>query len=212
MSLCSHTVRAISRSRVAKSNTLLPFLYQTATIQQWQPATRPIARRTIASQSKPRNDWPVVEDVPFEDAEGNLPPTMEEAESARKTTMTDTERAAFEKLYKTFNAQGQRQNAEDGEHEELDQIADEYYEDDENDASASLEKVFDDVLYRSPRLLQTQRNGKNMTHTPRPSEVSTDTPDTPQNKKKLAAKVESERIRKLRIEERERIDKLMKGA
>ncbi|KAF1916155.1 hypothetical protein BDU57DRAFT_516084 [Ampelomyces quisqualis] len=218
MSLCSHTARAISRSRITKPNTLLPFLYQTATIQQWQPCTRAIARRTISSRSRPQDDWPVVEDVPFHDAEGNLPPRAEEAQSTRKTTMTSTERAAFEKLYKTLNAQVQeRKTGQHVEYEELEQIADTYYKDDENDASGSLDKVFNEVLQRSPLLLPTQRNGKYMTHTPRPSGTvssgaSASIPDTPQNKKKLAAKAENERIKKLRLEERERIDKLMKGA
>jgi hypothetical protein len=214
MSLCSHTIRAISRSQASKSKTLLPFLYQTATIQQWKPATRPIARRNITSRSKPGDD------IPFEDTDGKLPPTLEEAQSARKTTITDTERAAFEKLYKTFNTQGQgRPKGKSGEHEELDQVADEYYEDDEDSSSSSLDKIFDDVLQGSPRMQNAQRNNRNLEY--RTSnvegfsagkEAQAPVSDTLHNKKKLAAKVEKEKIRKLRMEERERVDKLLKSA
>jgi hypothetical protein len=190
-------------------------LYQTPTIQQWKTATRPIARRHIASQPKPEHD------IPFEDAEGNLPPTVEEAQSARKTTITDTERAAFEKLYKTFNTQGQgRRKDANGEHEELDQIADEYYEDDEEGSSNSLDKVFDRVLQGSPRVQNSQRGGRGVqprARTPNESltpgkEAPVSEADTPQNKRKIAVKAEKERIRKLRIQERDRIDKLLKTA
>jgi len=211
MSLCSHTFRAISRSRVSQSNTLLPFLYQTATIQQWKPATRPNTRRSVSSRPSP--DY----DIPFEDADGNLPPTFEEAQAARKTTITGSERAAFEKLYKTLNTQGRSKDS-NGEHEELDQIADEYYEDDEESSSNSLDKVFDAVLQGSPRIRNAQRDGIN---TKPKTKKSADAPvktidlsgvETPQEKKKFAARAEKERIRKLRLQERERIDTLLKSA
>lgn len=219
MSLCSHTARAFSRSRAPKSNTLLPFLYQTATIQQWKPATRPVARRNISSRPRRQDDTPLKEDIPFEDAEGTLPPTIEEAQSARKTTITDTERAAFEKLYKTFNTQ-RRSKEKDGEHEEADQIADEYYEDDEEGSGNSLDKVFEQVLRGSPRLQNAQKDCSNVQSILKKSsgasalikEPSSLEADTPQNKKKIAARTEKERIRKLRHEDRDRIDKLIKSA
>jgi hypothetical protein len=213
MSLCSHTARAVSRSRVSRPNTLLPFLYQTATIQQWKPATQPTTRRNISSPRKR------VDDIPFEHEEGALPPTIEEAQSARKTTITDTERAAFEKLYRTFKAQGQgRSKNHDGEHDELDQIADEYYEDDEDSSSNSLDKVFDAVLQGSPRLRHAQKDGTslvpNLKKTGEPwapgTEDASTVPDTPQNRKKLAVKAERERIKKTHLEERERVDELIK--
>jgi hypothetical protein len=218
MSLCSNTFRAISRSRSSKSNTLLPFLYQTATIQQWKPATRPAARRNISSRPKSGDVRPFKEDIPFEHVEGTLPPTVEESQPASKTTITGTERAAFEKLYKTFNTQG-RTKGKDGEHEELDQIADEYYEDDEEGSNRSIDKIFEDVLQGSPQL-QKHKDGRivrSILKTPTATSAPTKEPssteaETPQNKKKLAAKAEKERIRKLRLEERDRIDKLLKFA
>jgi hypothetical protein len=150
-----------------------------------------------------------------------LPPTVEEAQSARKTTITDTERAAFEKLYRTFKAQGQgRSKDQDGEHDELDQIADEYYEDDEDSSSNSLDKVFDAVLQGSPRLRHAQKDGtspvSNMKKAGKPSAPGTEdastVPDTPQNRKKLAAKAERERIKKTHLAELERVDELLKTA
>ena len=213
MSLCSCTVRALSRSRISTSRTLLPFLYQTATIQQWRPATRSIARRNLSSRPNP------VDDIPFEDVDGNLPPNIDEAQSARKTTITDTERAAFEKLYKTFNTKGQgRSKGKDGEHEELDQIADEYYEDDEEGSSNSLDKVFDAVLKGSPRSQDARRDGRRIPpnktgESARPGKdgIATET-STPKSKLKLAKAAEKERIKKLRLEERERVDRLLKSA
>lgn len=121
MSICSNSARALSRSRLPATKTLLPFLYQTPTIQQWQAATRSIARRNITSPSRPYD----TEDVPFEDE--SLPPAIDQ-EPPRKTTITNTERAAFQKLYRKFNTEGRQQKEKD--HVvELDQIADEYYED-----------------------------------------------------------------------------------
>jgi hypothetical protein len=190
-------------------------LYQTATIQQWKPATRPAARRNISSRPRSGDDRSFKEDIPFENAEGTLPPTVEESQSAPKTTITGTERAAFEKLYKTFNTQG-RTKGKDGEHEELDQIADEYYEDDEEGSNNSIDKIFEDVLQGSPQL-QKHKDGrivrsilKKPTEASAPTKEPSTEAETPQNKKKLAAKAEKERIRKLRLEERDRIDKLLK--
>ncbi|KAF2631642.1 hypothetical protein BU25DRAFT_385118 [Macroventuria anomochaeta] len=144
MSACSNTLRALSRSCIPTNKTLLPFLYQTATIQQWKPAAQPIARRNISRYS--RKDDPSAEDIPFENKE-ELPPALDDLEPARKTTITGSERAAFEKLYRKFNTRGSRQNEKD--HEvEIDAIADEYWEPDEEeeDPKASLDKIFDDAL------------------------------------------------------------------
>jgi len=114
--------------------------------------------------------------------------------------MTVTERAAFEKLYKTFKTRGQgRPKGANGEHDELDQIADEYYEEDEEGSSSSLDKAFDVVLKGAP---QTQ---------PQP-EKEAPAPDTPQSKKKAAAKAEKDRIKNLRMDERLRIDKMLQAA
>jgi hypothetical protein len=212
MSLCSHTVRAISRSRGQSPRTLLPFLYQTATIQQWKPATRPITRRNISSRTRAAP----TEDVPFVDEDGYLPPTIEEAQARRTTTITGTERAAFEKLYRTFNTQGQgKKKGDGGEHEELDQVADEYYEDDE-EPSKSLDKVFEEALQgglprpqqqytRVPRTKATETSGTGKA-------ASTTQAETPLQKRRLAAKAEKDRVRKLRLAERERIDLLLKSA
>jgi hypothetical protein len=210
MSLCPHTLRAISRSRSPNPKTLLPFLYQTATIQQWKPAARPTTRRNISS----RSSAPPRDDIPFADADGNLPPTVEEVQASRKTTITDTERAAFEKLYKTFKTQGQGRRKEDGEHEELDQMADEYYEDDEEGSSKSLDKVFEEALQGG-----TPRDRRGLTPRTKPlespapaKEVSSTEPATPQQRKRMAVKAEKDRMRKLRSEERDRVDNLLKTA
>lgn len=212
MSICSTTVRALSRSRIPTAKTLLPFLYQTHTIQQWKPAARPITRRNLTSRSNNSDG----DDVPFEDA--SLPPTIDQAEAARKTTITGSERAAFEKLYRTFNTQGKAKS--DNEHlVELDQIADEYYEDDEDHPSQSLEKVFNEVLTGEPRLkgLHTARQSAQVKSrkaveinastsnslSPRIREVQPRTTD---------ARTEAIMIRELRLAERERVDKLLKNA
>ncbi|KAH7091222.1 hypothetical protein FB567DRAFT_518219 [Paraphoma chrysanthemicola] len=206
MSLCLHIRRAFSRTQSRNLNTLLPFLYQTATIQQCPSATRPTTRRKIHTPSKPADD------IPFADAHGDLPPVIENAHT--KTTITGSERAAFEKLYKTFNTQGQgRKNDKNREHEELDQIADEYYEDDEDSSGKSLDKVFDAVLQGTVR-------AKRATSRTTPSEVTPagtkrltkEGAETSQNKKQLAMKAERDRVKKLRLEERDRVDRLLKNA
>ncbi|KAH8727940.1 hypothetical protein GQ44DRAFT_703220 [Phaeosphaeriaceae sp. PMI808] len=187
MSLCSHTLRKIPLSRALTPRSLLPFLYQTATIQRWKHTVRPDARRTFKSRSSPRGDIPFnewfkdddtnsarrpptqrttqqtphrvstrrsnsVDDVPFEGVSGNTPPVVDETYSTRKTTITSTERAAFEQLYKTFNTQGQgRSKNQSGEHEELDQIADEYWEDDDDKSANAVERAAFDAVLRGPQ-------------------------------------------------------------
>ncbi|KAJ4375132.1 hypothetical protein N0V83_002216 [Neocucurbitaria cava] len=207
MSICSSSIRALSRSRVSPSRTLLPFLYQTATLQQWRPA----ARRNVTSRSNDRDD------IPFEDE--TLPPAIDNPDPARKTTITGSERAAFEKLYRTFNTRGQPKNDKD--HVvELDQIADEYYEDDENNQSQSLDKVFDEVLKGEPRLRASRHDhGRPKQEKKEPDQdaqtfaegtLSARTKKA-QNKRK-EAKAEAARIKELKFAERERVDKLLQNA
>jgi hypothetical protein len=149
-----------------------------------------------------------------------LPPAIDGAH-ARKTTITDTERAAFEKLYKTFNTQGQgRPKDKIGEHEELDQIADEYYEDDEDRSGNTLDKAFDAVLQGSARAQQLQRGANRLaSRTKQSAESATGNQglsavgvETPQSKTQLAMKADREKVKKLRLEERDRVDKLLKNA
>ncbi|KAL5120874.1 hypothetical protein ACEQ8H_001060 [Pleosporales sp. CAS-2024a] len=221
MSPCSPAVRAIGRSRAPGLSTLLPFLYHTATIRRWKPAPRTIARRSISSRPGGEHH------IPFEDAEAHLRPTRD-VQSARKTTITDTERAAFEKLYKTFKTGQGRRKGEGGEHEELDQIADEYYEDEDEGSDNELDKVFEEALQGAPRLRRTQSEERTIqpgmkkigehvvsaleAPAPQPVPVSVSVPDTPLQRKKLAAKAEKDRIKKLRLEERKRIDELFLAA
>ena len=134
MSVCLCSFRALSRSYTEKIKTLAPFLYQTATIQQRSPT----ARRNASSRP------PFRDDVPFEG--DTLPHTIDDTNASRHTTITGSERAAFEKLHKTFNGPS-RPSKGLSEHE-LDQIADEYYEDDDDNdgSSTSIDALFDAVL------------------------------------------------------------------
>jgi hypothetical protein len=218
MSVCSNTFRAYSRSRLPPSKTLLPFLYQTPTIQQWQPATRPIARRTIASRS-PRNNGDSIPfshgsaDIPFED--GNLPPAIDQ-EPPRKTTITGSERAAFQKLYKKFNADGRHQKDKDNV-EEVDQVADEYYEEDEDTSKPSLDQVFDEVLKGEPRtrMLRTRAQRQKTTGDGTGQDERTaklEELDKAQGRSKKGTKADTAQFKEIRLAERERIDKLIRNA
>lgn len=206
MSICSNSVRALSRSRILPAKTLLPFLYQTPTIQQCQPATRPIARRNIASRSRPYDK----EDIPFEDE--NLPPAIDQ-EPPRKTTITGTERAAFQKLYRKFNTEGRQQKEKD--HVvELDQIADEYYEDDEEHLKPSLDKVFDEVLKAEPRLRASRtvpQTSKTTAQSPKEETLHAELGKA-QTSKRKGTNVDAAKFKELRLAERERIDKLIRNA
>jgi hypothetical protein len=157
MSICCNSLRLLSRTRVpaqSASKTLAPFLYQTSTIQQWTslPSRPFIAYRNISSRTRePTHD----EDVPFETSTestkstDDLPPAIDELEPPRQTTITGSERAAFEKLYQTFNAQSPPKNDLKKAHE-VDQIADEWYEEDEDkdgeEGGVTLDELFDQVL------------------------------------------------------------------
>ncbi|EUC32041.1 hypothetical protein COCCADRAFT_27343 [Bipolaris zeicola 26-R-13] len=210
MSACSRTVRAVSRSRVPPLKTLLPFLYQTTTIQRCQSATRPIVRRTIASRSRPDNG----DDIPFVDE--NLPPSIDH-EPARKTTITSTERAAFEKLYKKFNTEGRQQKEKD--HVvELDQIADEYYEDDEENSKPSLDQIFDEAMKGESRLrsirtlAQRQRAGAQSRKDGSPTNQTGTELDNSRGGRRKGLGFDTAQLREMRLAERERVDKLIRNA
>ncbi|KAF1835037.1 hypothetical protein BDW02DRAFT_568458 [Decorospora gaudefroyi] len=191
MSIGSSRLRALSRSHISPSKTLLPFLYQTPTIQQWQPTRRPIARRNITSRSLPRSgaDIPFEDEVPFQDKE--RPPA---------STITETEFAAFQKLYKRFDAQGRQEKARD-DVDELDQIADEYYEDDEEPAPPSLDTVFDEAL-QGTRRKPKDRDEDALLPMDKATRVG----------RKKSAMPEAVQFKEMRLAERERIDNLLRTA
>lgn len=214
MSTCSSTLRVLSRPRVTPPKTLLPFLYQTATIQQWKSAAHPIARRTISYRSSRGHD------VPFEgEGEGEASaPTVDEVVSTRKTTITGTERAAFQKLYKTFNAQGERKT--EGDHEvELDQIADEYYEDDE-EPMESLDKIFGAVMQGSPQLREGVRKKRDkrvvtLKAKNRPLDLNSLAEEIMKSGPRQSAsrvKEDTAKAKELRMSERARVDSLLENA
>lgn len=224
MSACSNTFRALSRSRIPTTKTLLPFLYQTATIQQWKPAAQPIARRNISRYSR-KDDTAPAEDIPFEDKD-NLPPALDDLEPARKTTITSSERAAFEKLYRKFDTRGRRQNEK--EHEvEIDAIADEYWEPDDEDKAADLDKIFDDALKGNPRPVgEWNRSGTNQLGSRKPRQdlqtmaehvlKRTRPIDMKLAEKRAARKkdisAKAAKLNEARINERKRVDDLLKSA
>ena len=148
MSACSSALRFLSRTRVpAASKTLTPFLYQTVTIQQWGPLACPIGRRNASS--KYTKDY---DDVPFEDVEAALPPSIEDREPAPRTTITGPERKAFQKLYRRFDTRAPP-NPDRLLQPEIDQIADEWYEEDEDqdgEQDVSLDILFDRVMTAKP--------------------------------------------------------------
>ncbi|KAF9733443.1 hypothetical protein PMIN06_009131 [Paraphaeosphaeria minitans] len=209
MSACLCSFRALSRSRTSSSKTLAPFLYQTATIQQ----RNPISRRQASDSSRPNRYY----DVPFEGEE--LPPTVEEASVNRRTTITGSERAAFEKLYKnTKRAEEQKLN----EHE-LDQIADEYYEDDDDNStdksSASLDDLFDAVLSaktdkptRSFTPARARRQGSPTDLETLAKELLAEPADQEKRRKKEEAVEKQKRVKALRSSEKERIKALFEAA
>jgi hypothetical protein len=225
MSACSNTLRALSRSRIPTHKTFLPFLYQTATIQQWKPAAQPIARRGISRYS-PKDEPAPTEDVPFED-QGHLPPTLEDLESPRKTTITGSERAAFEKLYRKFNTRGSRQKEND--HEvEIDAIADEYWEpDEEEDPEGNLDKIFDEALKKGAVVSREwNRSGKEQLQSKKPREdlasmalhvLKRTRPEElrardSRTKRREETNTSASKLKKARLAERERIDTLLTSA
>ncbi|KAJ8107920.1 hypothetical protein OPT61_g8534 [Boeremia exigua] len=224
MSACSTTLRALSRSRLPTNKTLLPFLYQTATIQQWKPASQPVARRNISRYSR-KDDLPT-EDIPFENKD-DLPPALDDLEPSRRTTITGSERAAFEKLYRKFNTRGNRQ--EEKEHKvEIDAIADEYWEpDDEENPTASLDKIFDEALKKGATASREwNRLGKEQLGSRKPKQdlqsmaehVLRGTLPREMEARELRAKkkedtsVQALQLKRARMRERSRIDRLLTSA
>ncbi|KAF2005893.1 hypothetical protein P154DRAFT_615834 [Amniculicola lignicola CBS 123094] len=153
MSVRSIPLRTLSCARINPdrspvSRTLVPFLYQTATLQQCQPSIHRHARRAVSSSRPPR---PI--DVPFEADDGPIDRDGV-PRAPRNTTITDTERSAFEKLYRKFDAPSSHG---DGDHVpfvavEQDLVADEWYEeeDEKDDGNDSLDSLFDAVLSGLP--------------------------------------------------------------
>ncbi|KNG50631.1 nadh:flavin oxidoreductase nadh oxidase [Stemphylium lycopersici] len=211
-------------TQVPSTATLLPFLYQTSTIQQWHPATRPAAQRNITSRSRQHNgdDIPFEHnDIPFKDEdipfEGeDLPPVIDQ-EPGRKTTITGSERAAFEKLYRKFNTEGRRQKEKD--HiVELDQIADEYYEDDEDTSKPSLDEMFNEAMSGEPRL-RAQRTPQRLRSRVQPGdgaqvtdEALNDASIDALSSKRGVAGVNAEQFIAMRTAERYRVDQLIRNA
>lgn len=157
MPICTRSVSAVVRSRAAApfsaSKTLVPFLYQTSTIQQWQPAAHSQTRRTLATSPNRDDEAPIT--VEEDDA---LPPSLEEvvaarAASAKSTTMTRSERQAFGKLYNQFNTEARDQKLRE---DDMDMIADEWYEEDEKETEKeqateeNLDELFEAVLAGLP--------------------------------------------------------------
>jgi hypothetical protein len=235
MSACSRTAWTLARSRIPTSRTQLPFLYQTATIQRCTPTALPFTRRHVSyrrfdstRRDDSTDDIPFerdsipfetdslpfeTDDIPFEtdsipfEHEEALPPALDDLKSARKTTITGTERKAFEKLYKKFSTQN-RTHGNRGPGEEDDQVADEYYEDDDEGSAKRVDAVFEEVFKEMPLL---RKSG--MTHEAeslmRKLEAETRPVafQIPAEEKK-----EMERLKQLRRSEYERVNMLLKGA
>jgi hypothetical protein len=144
--------------------------------------------------------------IPFEHEEA-LPLALDDLKSARKTTITGTERKAFEKLYKKFGTQN-RTHGNRGPGEEDDQVADEYYEDDDDGSAKRVDAVFEEVFKEMPLL---RKSG--MTHEAESlmrkleAETRPVASQIPAEEKK-----EMERLKQLRRAEYERVNMLLKGA
>jgi hypothetical protein len=208
MSICSRSIRALSRSRLPSTKTLTPFLYQTATIQQWKPATHPITRRNASSNSRYEHD------VPFENEIESQ--ALDDAEPARSTTITGSERAAFEKLYKKFRpTKPPRKSPE----HEIDQVADEYYEDEEenDDDAMSIDTLFDAVLSGKPQdaSRHTRNIGKGKKHDDLASlaaQLLRSETDAAKNKEKDTKVAKAAKIKKVQTVERARVKSLLNAA
>jgi hypothetical protein len=112
-------------------------------------------------------------------------------------------------LYRKFDAEG-RQQKDNGYAEELDQIADEYYEDDEDHSKPSLDEVFDQALNSDPRLRASQR----LRTKTRPSKD--DTPNAELEKapsgRRKGVNEDAAKLKQMRVAELERVDKLIRNA
>jgi hypothetical protein len=150
------------------------------------------------------------DDIPFED--DGLPPPVDQ-EPARKTTITGSERAAFEKLYKKFKTQGNAKN-EKNHDVDLDQVADEYYEDEEDSSSQSLDKIFDELLKGEPRLRRPRTGAPVLGSRDQKSEQK-QSPMSGSEKVQSSrrdAKAAAAKLKELKMAERERVDRLLRTA
>ena len=207
--------------------TLLPFLYQTPTIQQWHTHTLPIPRQYHSGGRRTTLD----EDLPFErpkrDDNDELPPAINESTdeagllASRKSTVTDVERRAFQKLYETLGQDTRPGGDEDvpfAGKEDGDMVFDEYYEEEEgaedkaqDNDTVKVEEVFDKVISRKPlprAELKSRKAGKK-----RPEILKT-LAEKRANAGKTREEVKEERdkLRVLREEEKMRIMALMDQA
>ncbi|PVI07517.1 hypothetical protein DM02DRAFT_648996 [Periconia macrospinosa] len=149
MSICWCSYRALSRPRLPPpAKSLVPFLYQTATLQQ--------CRRHASSRPPYRHDG-----IPFED---ELQSPDAPQQPPRNTTITGSERAAFERLYKKFSApkSGPR---------ELDEFSEEdpaYDNTEKGLKDDSLDTLFDDVLAGRVDPLQISKTPQKAPKKPKP--------------------------------------------
>jgi hypothetical protein len=153
--------------------------------------------------------------VPF-DSDEVLPPSLDSVESGRKTTITGSERAAFEKLYREFSKNERPQDEIPFQHE-IDMIADEWYEeDDEKDSGgASLDSVFDRVMAGLPPQTKSQfkrpgkpvENMKTLAESILKSEI-----EEAKKKPREEARAEAARIKGIRQEDKARVEKLLDNA
>lgn len=211
MSICVNTIRALPRCRIP-IGTLLPFLYQTATIREWKSAAQPVGRRHIATRRPKRID----QEIPFEDA--SLSDSVEES-SQPKTTITGSERVAFKRLYRKFSAPKRvghgAEDIEDGK----DGLSG---QDEESQAAIPLDEVFGEAMKGSSRVrkaqpppLGAQTREKSPQETA-PTEASKPaTKPEPSEKSRLRrkeARAANTILKEVRLAERERIDRLLQSA
>lgn len=207
MPICTRTVAAIGRPRAAApfsaSKTLVPFLYQTPTIQQWHPAVHSQTRRTLATS--PNHDDKTPTAVEEDDV---LPPSLEEVKAARhasakSTTMTRSERQAFGKLYKEFNKDARDQNLRE---DDTDMIADEWYEEDDKEQATeeNLDELFEAVLAGLPPSKEAPKK------TEAPAAAAKRKPPTMEKREKKNTGKREEQTKE--VKERHRIHKLFEAA
>lgn len=203
MSICWCSYRALPRSRLPPAKTLAPFLYQTATLQlECNAAAHSITRRHASFRPRYQDD------VPFED---ELQSQSVEDAPKRNTTITGTERIAFEKLYKKFNApKGPRRETS-----ELDEPLDDWFEaeDAKNTKDVDLSSLFDNVISgrvkadRKPRAPQRSPDLATLASNilkPKVSEA--------QKKEKRAAELKAAKLKAVQEQERARIRELVENA
>ncbi|KAF2196922.1 hypothetical protein GQ43DRAFT_444698 [Delitschia confertaspora ATCC 74209] len=196
MSLSNSTFRALShQSKVSPSpKTFLPFLYQTPTIQRWNNRQLSRQRRHASTRRFDNND------IPFEGIPSNLG-----APGPRKTTLTATEREAFEKLRRDATRQS---TTSDSLHNALDLEPD-------DDPNVTLDSLFDAVLAGRPpgsagSAGKVQKKTDNLTTLAQ----SILEPELERAKKqsKKEAEEKAQKIRVIREAERMRVDNLLEHA